>query len=249
MKQEKANQKHQKTGNVHSDIKDAGSLDKGQHGAELDAPAARQNMSAAPHKVSNQKLGTSEQNLGLSNDVPAATELQESAFASLFTGQESYIDLRQISHDLNNYLTILMIHCDELRSEFTVNEQRRARFELLHDNLRLAASIVNELTAPENTQPVDIVSFETFVSFLHDQETVWNLLTGGAIKIYMNTDLQQTADINIHIITNYAKRALIQLVRNAAEAVFSPADTSEDSYPLLLPQLDLWLECLVWEEE
>lgn len=165
-------------------------------------------------------------------------ELQEISSSALFPGHDERPDLLQISHDLNNYLTILMIHCDELRSELSTNEQRRTRFNLLYDNLRLAASIVNELSFPQNATPPTLsMSLVDFVEFLEEQSDVWRLLTGKSLLIELDMQLpKEAANTEIILIPNYVKRALIQMIQNAAETVYN-ADTSAST-----GRIRLWLE-------
>ena len=211
-------------------------------------PNAAQNfdMGSAQHrKRAKTKSGDDTNIFGLehTDEVAAHTELQENMSAELLSGQHSELKLRQISHDLNNYLTILMIHCDELKSDFSDSEQRRARIDLLQDNLRLAASIVNELSFPHDRQASDFMSLESFFQFLNTQRAVWNLLTGGAMQINLDMSFEMPASQQIQIVPNYAKRALIQLVRNSAEAAFSNSEAAED--PILAsssPSLDIWFE-------
>ena len=131
-------------------------------------------------------------------------------------------DLRQISHDLNNYLTILMIHCDELKESLSETEQRRTHFELLHDNLRLAASIVHELSFPArghpasahpaNAHPDTYMSQGAFHAFLKKQKAVWNLLTGGAMKI----EFQLVSDEDSGLPTYHRKLCETCLYANCA---------------------------------
>lgn len=176
---------------------------------------------------------------------PKVSEFHETVSSHKFKPQDKAgfnhsLDLRQISHDLNNYLTILLIHLDSLRDELSENAQKRTKFELLHDNLRLAASIVNELSYPTDTQPAIFMSVDAFHLFLEEQMSVWRLLTGGAMEIQLKSLAPTDRSLFITIIPNYAKRACMQIIRNAAEAVFThnhPEHSEQKS-----PSLSLWLE-------
>ncbi len=188
-------------------------------------------------------------------ETPASSnlsEVQEVAANQLFhdqnfAGFDSALDLRQISHDLNNYLTILMIHCDELQESLSATEKRRTHFELLHDNLKLAASIVKELSFPAETKPATLMSSQAFFAFLHEQKAVWTLLTGGAMQIDLSLSVKLDDTVFVRIIQNYAKRACMQIVRNAAEAIFT--DAGPDTIDKDLPCLSVWLKSdgtLLW---
>ena len=173
------------------------------------------------------------------------SEVQEATASQLFHDQnfadfDSALDLRQISHDLNNYLTILMIHCDELQESLSATEKRRTHFELLHDNLKLAASIVKELSFPAETKPATLMSSQAFFAFLHEQKAVWTLLTGGAMHIDMSLSAELEDAVFVRVIQNYAKRACMQIVRNAAEAIFT--DAGPDTVDRGLPCLSVWLK-------
>ena len=140
--------------------------------------------------------------------------------------QISEINLRQISHDLNNYLTILIIHCDQLRSELTAEEQRQSRLELLCDNLRLAISIAEELSMPATStmQPVEM-TLPQFLDFLQAQQEVWRMLTGYAVRIRFDNWVPKGANATISLVPDYAKRALTQLIQNAGEAIYGALAT------------------------
>ena len=91
-------------------------------------------------------------------------------------------DMRQLTHDLNNYLTILMIHFEQLQGELSARPDLQKRIDLLADHLKSVVSIGLELQEPI-TQPPPVVLFAPtdFLRLVRDQLTMLRLLAGEGI--------------------------------------------------------------------
>ena len=104
--------------------------------------------------------------------------------------------LRQISHDLNNYMTILLINIDQLREDLQETgdqalnetrqrqEERLKRLDLLSQTLRAASDVVHELTSPpEQAQVLEQFSYPALYHLLDSHLPVLQILAGEAISI------------------------------------------------------------------
>ena len=104
--------------------------------------------------------------------------------------------LRQISHDLNNYMTILLINIDQLREDLQETgdqalnetrqrqEERLKRLDLLSQTLRAASDVVHELTSPpEQAQVLEQFSYSALHHLLDSHLPVLQILAGEAISI------------------------------------------------------------------
>ncbi|MGC6439332.1 MAG: sensor histidine kinase [Candidatus Puniceispirillaceae bacterium] len=158
--------------------------------------------------------------------------------------------LRQISHDLNNYMTILLINIDQLREDLqetgdqALNETRQRqgerlkRLDLLSQTLRAASDVVHELTSPpEQAQVLEQFSYSALHHLLDSHLPVLQILAGEAISISLEpmpetmmaetmmavpqASSAQQASAQVHLIPSFLKRCLIHMVRNSAEAIYA----------------------------
>ena len=158
--------------------------------------------------------------------------------------------LRQISHDLNNYMTILLINIDQLREDLQETgdqalnetrqrqEERLKRLDLLSQTLRAASDVVHELTSPpEQAQVLEQFSYPALYHLLDSHLPVLQILAGEAISISLEpmaetmmavphaSSTQQASaqekSAQVHLIPSFLKRCLIHMVRNSAEAIYA----------------------------
>ena len=165
--------------------------------------------------------------------------------------------LRQISHDLNNYMTILLINIDQLRDDLqesgaqALSEARRRqterlkRLDLLSQTLRAASDVVHELTTPpEQAQILEDLSGEELHDLLESHLPVLQILAGEAIKITLEPfSLPSPAQdderfMMVQLVPGFLKRCLIHMVRNSAEAIYAcpltPARTQSHHFTLTI---------------
>jgi len=145
-------------------------------------------------------------------------------------------DMRQLTHDLNNYLTILIIHFEQLQGELSARPDLQKRIDLLADHLKSVVSIGLELQEPI-AQPPPVVLFAPtdFLRLVRDQLTMLRLLAGEGIELSLRRPAELPAG-SISVIPDYFKRALIQLVRNSVEALLE-----HEKHPDGQARITLWL--------
>ena len=145
-------------------------------------------------------------------------------------------DMRQLTHDLNNYLTILMIHFEQLQGELSARPDLQKRIDLLADHLKSVVSIGLEPQEPI-AQPPPVVLFAPtdFLRLVRDQLTMLRLLAGEGIELSLRRPAELPAG-SISVIPDYFKRALIQLVRNSVEALLE-----HEKHPDGQARITLWL--------
>lgn len=157
-------------------------------------------------------------------------------------GPSGQTDMRQLTHDLNNYLTILMIHFEQLQSELVARPDLQKRIDLLADHLKSVVSIGLELQEPvAHPPPVILFAPRDFSRLVHDQLTMLRLLAGEGVALRL-LPLAEMPTGSVSVIPDYFKRALIQLIRNSVEALLEQPDSNQapaaDS-----PQITLWMTC------
>lgn len=143
--------------------------------------------------------------------------------------------LRQLSHDLNNCLMVMSIHCDQMIDDIKDDSLNKSRLTLLQENIQLVVSIVQELTEPHpvNAKRVGLTPTE-FLDYLREQCPVLQLMTGQRVTITVNQEIlfstpsssppQGYGDRRVLVNHNQLRRALMQLIRNSAEAIESSAE-------------------------
>ncbi len=161
-----------------------------------------------------------------------------------FTDSEKY--LRQIVHDLNNFLMILQIHCDKMAENLDERDVNRKQIALMHENIKMISSIVQELTHSRTMhENKTIFSVYDFWTYLKTQHPFLALICGENAILEFNEDIiSGGAALSVHrILTEkpewhgkqiqffkaLLRRVFMQILRNAVEAFLRSSDTSSQT--------------------
>jgi signal transduction histidine kinase len=173
--------------------------------------------------------------------------------------------IHQITHDLNNCLMVLTIHCDQLMNDLSTVPEYVRKIQLLQDNLQLAAGIVQEIAEPVTHSNAGLrVTYDEFFTFLVSQQTFFQLVVGDDVDISLENKITQLPDYTADAIfmserqvippalepverisfhPHRLRRVLMQLLRNAAEAMnmLGYASCTESADSRKLPKITLTL--------
>jgi len=106
--------------------------------------------------------------------------------------------LRQIIHDLNNFLMVLHIRCDQLESLVTDNYEARKQLVLVQENITMISDIVDELSDNEIMLVKDVqMSPQGFFQYLGTQIDSLKLVCRDVAELYLaDTDRKSSLPIN-----------------------------------------------------
>ena len=144
--------------------------------------------------------------------------------------------LRQVIHDLNNFLMVLHIRCDQLESFVMDNYGARKQLVLVQENITMISDIVDELSYNEIMLVKDVqMSPQGFFQYLNTQVESLKLICRDVAELYLiDTDRKSALSINhpnfgshldsiqpksarISFHEKLLRRVFMQLLRNVIE--------------------------------
>lgn len=149
--------------------------------------------------------------------------------------------LHRLMHDLNNFLMILHIHCEQLPDELDRRSHALRRVAMMQDNIRLIKGITREITDPQQADDgLVTLSVTDFYDELQKSRDFFSLVLGDGADIMISwtgtgtgqndgfvagqKPEQGLSQRQIFIHLNFFRRVIMQLLRNSAEASFRDAD-------------------------
>ena len=149
--------------------------------------------------------------------------------------------LHRLMHDLNNFLMILHIHCEQLPDELDRRSHALRRVAMMQDNIRQIKGITREITDPQQADDgLMTMSVTEFYDELQKSRDFFSLVLGDGADIVIsrtgaatgqNDDVSEgrkpehgLSQRQIFIHLNFFRRVIMQLLRNSAEASFRDAD-------------------------
>ena len=176
-----------------------------------------------PHLIAQKKADTNLGHLG-----------PEQVVASRTPSRGKY--LRQIVHDLNNFLMVLQIRCEQLEGFVRENYEAQKQLVLVQENITMISDIVDELSDNEIVMIKDVqMSPQGFFQYLGTQIDSLRLVCREVAELrLLDTDRKTTmpvrhpdyghialadesknARISFH--EKLLRRVLMQLIRNVIE--------------------------------
>lgn len=162
---------------------------------------------------------------------PQADVGLNTAHAEPMLSQQKYI--RQIVHDINNYLMVMQIYCDTLAENLPANADTQ-HVTAMQQNIKMIAATLHELSSPKPVdKPNSMMSISAFWDYLQTQKKFISLICGEQAKIEFlhkgpsvvdgpqgdsKLDLSDDSQLKIVFQEKLFHRVLMQILRNSVEA-------------------------------
>ena len=161
--------------------------------------------------------------------APYQAETDKAAMQTQSAHSQRY--LKQIIHDLNNFLMILHIHCDNLEASLSGRTKDLKQLALMQENIKMISIVIQELAQPRTTRiDTSRMSVLGFWEYLKSQKPFLTLICGenACIELVQNEKNTGVAVESIAATTyrhravyfheKLLRRVFMQLLRNAVEA-------------------------------
>lgn len=162
---------------------------------------------------------------------PHAASALNTSHVEPMLSQQKYI--RQIVHDINNYLMVMQIYCDSLAENLPANADTQ-HITAMQQNIKMIAATLHELSSPKPVdKPNSMMSISAFWDYLQTQKKFISLICGEQAKIEflykgpsvvdgLQSDatlgLSDNSQVKIVFQEKLFHRVLMQILRNAVEA-------------------------------